>query len=225
MTTNTNAQRWAEIESLVQANKAELKAMTSHKDINTFAVQNALMTREDFPKLKHCLLKIGVRYDALRQQARQEWEDSLEKKAQELATKTDGAVVCLWSAAAEGDDGDGSFAVVDVEDTPIWYGSFFSDDRIRVSGDLISAEQSAADKAVWVAHKAFEEADVSAGRVLITTTCPDLDIAALRLSGARFNLGVDVMVDDTDSRAIDMAEAPGYKRWQDNDLAALVEED
>lgn len=225
MSKNTDSQRWAEIESLVQEHKAALKAMTSHKQINDFAEQHALMTREDFPKLKHCLLKIGVRYDVLREQARQEWEESLEEKAQELATKTDGPVVCLWTAAAESDDGDGSFAVVDVEDTPVWYGSFFRDDRIRVAGDLISAEQSAADKAIWVAHKAFEAAGVADGRLLITTTCPDLDIAALRVSGARFNMGVDVMVDDTDSRAIDMAEAPGYKRWQDNDLAALVEDD
>lgn len=216
-------QRWAEIDSLIAEHKAELKAAESHKQLNAFAEEHSLMTKQDFPKFKHCLLKIGVRYDQLREAYRESLEADLEKKAAELAESTDGATVCLWSAASEGDDS-GAFAVVDFDDVPVWYGRFFDNDRIRVKGDLVSAEQSAADKAVWIAHKALESAGQETGQVIITTTCPDLDIPALRISGARFNLGVDVIVDG-DQRAVDMAEAPGYKKWQDNDLAALVELD
>ncbi|MCM0169630.1 hypothetical protein L2137_07220 [Corynebacterium diphtheriae bv. mitis] len=220
----TIKQRWTEIDNLIAENKTELKGYSSHKDLNAFAEKHSLMTKEDFPKFKHCLLKIGVRYDALRAAANEKFEASLEAKAKELDNITDVPVVCLWSAAVE-DDGAAAFAVVDVDDTPVWYGRFFDDDRIRIAGDLVSAEQSAADKAVWLAHKALEAAGKTQGRVLITTTCPELDIAALRITGARFNIGVDVHVDDADMRAVDMAEAPGYKKWQDNDLAALVEAD
>lgn len=221
---NQDNSKWAEIDSLIAEHKAELKAMESHKELNAFAETHSLMTKQDFPKFKHCLLKIGVRYDQLRQAYRESYEASLEEKAAELAESTDVATVCLWSAASEGDDGSGAFAVVDFDDIPVWYGRFFDNDRIRVAGDLISAEQSAADKAVWIAHKALEAAGHDTGRAIITTTCPDLDVPALRISGARLNIGVDVMVDD-DQRAVEMSEAPGYKKWQDNDLAALVEAD
>ena len=216
-------QRWTEIENLIAEHKAELKGVTSHRELNSFAEKHSLMTKEDFPKFKHCLLKIGVRYDQLRAVAVEEFEAILHARAKELEKVTDGPTVCLWSGAVE-ERTAAAFAVVDFDDVPVWYGKFFDDDRVRVAGDLISAEQSAADKAVWLAHKALEAAGRKQGRVLITTTCPDLDIAALRVTGARFNLGVEVHVDDTDLRAVEMAEAPGYKRWQDNDLADLVED-
>lgn len=217
------AHTWDTIDALVAEHKTELKAMTSHKQINAFAEDHDLMTKNDFPKLKFSLRKIGVHYNKLRDAAQADYDDHLAEVAADL-DKTDEPLptITLWAAASEGDDGSGCFAVVDEDDTPLWYGNFFADDRIRIPGDIVSAEQSAAEKAVWLASKAMDAADVDRGHVIITTTCPHLETKALKSAGAKHDLKVTVTLDDDDMRAVDMADTPGYKRWQDNDLASLV---
>lgn len=224
--TEQDKTRWAEIDSVIEQNKGELKAATSHVPLRKFAEKQGWDNRQDFPKYKFSLRKIGVDYGALREVATEERQVELAAKADALTANAGSApVVMLWTAAVEGDDGSGAFAVVSVEDDAVWYGRFFDDDRVRVPGDLISGEQSAAEKAVFVASKAFAAAGHDVGRLIVTTMCPELDIAALKAAGAEHNIAVDVSVDDEDQRALTMAEAPGFKRWKDNDLAALVEDD
>lgn len=219
MSTNTT-QRWAEIESLIAEHKTTL-AESSHLELKAFAEDQGLMNKDDFPKFKHCLKKIGVFYDDLRAAAREEADRTLDEKVAALATAPRTAPqVHLWSAAIEGEDGSGSYAVVAADHSAVWYGRFFDDDRIRVAGDLVSAEQSAAEKAVWIGVKALSTAG-DGGHLTITTTCPHLHLDPLRRAGARQGFVVDIIVDE-DDRAIRLAETPGFQRWQDTDLASLL---
>lgn len=222
MSSNTR-QRWAEIETLVSGNKSSLTAST-HLEIKSFAEEQGLMTKNDFPKFKHSLKKIGVFYDDLRSAAHEAAESQLDEAVAALAdAPRTGAHVTLWSAAVEGDDGSGAYAVVAADRSAVWYGRFFDDDRVRVAGDLVSAEQSAAEKAVWIGTKALSTAG-EGGWLTIVTTCPHLEIDVLQRAGARQGVAVDVDVDE-DERAIRLAETPGFQRWQDTDLARLVEHD
>lgn len=209
--------RWAEIDAVIAENKAELKAAESHDVLREFAKTQGWDNAADFGKYKSSLRKIGVSYDDLRAETFAKRDQEAAATLEELDSSA--PQVELWSAAVV-DGKRGAFALVDEEDEAVWYGNFFQDDRI-FNGDLISGEQSAADKAVWVAHKAFEARNIETGRLFLHTTCPDLDIAALKAAGVRLHVAVEIEVDQ-DERAVRMAEAPGFKRYQDHDLAALV---
>lgn len=137
-----------------------------------------------------------------------------------LSNKT--PTIRLWTAALEKNN-NAFFAIVDANNNPVWYGNFFDDDRIRIPNDLISAEQSVADKAIWVAHKAFEAKGETFGRLEIITTCLDLNTSQLITTGAQLGIAVTVSF-DMDLRAVEMAEDPGFQRWQETHLANLVEQ-
>lgn len=217
--------RWNLIDGIVKDNKKELKAAETHEPLKAFADEQGWDNGSDFAQFKRSLLKIGVNYDKRREVGMQRQKAARAEQIKKIEENSDDvASVLLFSGAVEGEDGSGAFAVVNDEDEPIWYGKFFDDDRIRTAGDLISAEQSAANKAVWLASKALEAAGHDCGRVIITTTCHELDEHKLKEDGARFSMAVDVLVDPDDERAVDVASAPGFKKWQDNDLSELVEE-
>lgn len=217
-------QRWAHIDQVLAENKETVQAADSHTQLRQFAVDQGWDNREDFPKFKHSLRKLGVDYNQLRQQATAEQSAQLADKADQLAeTKTDLPTVEVSTAALEDQDsGQASYAVTDAMGAALWYGAFFDDDRTRVPGDLISAEQSAAEKAVFLATKIKEAADVDQLHLHISTTCPELDTRALEVRGARDDIAVTITVDDEDTRALDIAELPGFQRWKDNDLAGLI---
>ena len=138
--------------------------------------------------------------------------------------------VRLISAAVESGEDEastGAFAVVAASGVVVWYGGFHPDyERVRTPGDLVSAEQSAADKAVYVAYKARQAAGVDEVGLVVTTTCPELDVHSLRISGARLGVAVGVVVDDEDLVAVHAAEMPGWRGLKDvpdEELAGLVE--
>lgn len=214
--------RWAEIDSIVAEHKAKLKSATTHETLKDFAEEQGFMNENDFGKYKFSLKKIAVSYEDLRAQTFEAQDKERAEALESLAA--DAPTVMLWTGAVEGDNGEGSFAICNSEGDAIWYGRFFDGDKIRVAGDLISAEQSVAEKAVWIASKAFEAADHKHGRLYLHSTCPALDEHGLRAQGARFGVAVDIEVNE-DLRAVAMAEVPGFKKWQDNDLTELVEAD
>ena len=213
--------RWKEIDAAVAKAKDELKAASSHEDLRRFAEQHGFFSKTDFPKFKVSLRKIGVYYEKVREET---LAAENEKRAEELSNlAADVPRIRLWVAAQEVNN-EASFAIVDRDHNAVWYGSFFDGDRIREVGDLISAEQSVADKAIFVAGKALKAHGAPIGKLIIMTTCPDLNLSELETTALRHNLALEVVVDDADVRALDLAEAPGFHRYQDTDLAALVEE-
>lgn len=211
--------RWDEIEAVIAEHKSQLKDVDNHHELKKFAEDNGWMNKNDFGKFKHLLKKIGVDYNELREQT---FADDDARRAEQLDNlPATAATIHLWSAAID-DDETGSFALVDASREVVWYGSFFDNDRHYQPGDLVSAEQSVAHKAVWVAHKALEAAGENAGQLEIVTTCPHLDTDALAADGARSGVKVTITVDDDDDRAVRMAETPGFQSWKDADLAGLI---
>ena len=215
----SDTNRWDEIDSIVAQHKRALKKATSHEPLKEFAKEQGFDNKQDFGKYKVSLRKIGVDYNELREETFKKRDEEQKKKLEALPE--DAPTIRLWAAAQEGDDGEGSFAIVDADRNAVWYGRFFEDDHFRQAGDVVSGEISAAEKAVWVASRAFAAAGVEVGRLILETTCPDVYEEEMRASGARYGIAVDVRLTD-DDRAVEMALVPGYKRWQDSDLAELV---
>lgn len=211
--------RWDEIDALIAEHKKDLKAASTHEVLKDFATRHDLMNKGDFSKFKHLLKKIGVNYDELREVA---FAAANEQRAHDLDKLVDAPTVTLWAAAVIEED-KGAFAIVDGEGEARWYGAFFDDDRIWEPGDLVSAEQSVADKAVWLASKALAAKGCEIGELVLTTTCPELDTAALHAQGVRLGVKVTITVDDSDDRAVWMAQTPGYRSWKETDLSELVD--
>lgn len=219
----TQQEQWQEVKDIVAEHLSDLKDM-DHTKIKDFATEHGLMTKSSFPKLKTVLKTKGINYEALREEASQQREQELEERAETLADDAaQGPEMSLASAAVE-HEGQASFAVVDDEKQAVWYGRLFDDDRIWTAGDPASAEQSAADKAVWIAGKALKQHGTEAGRLVLSVTHPDLDTDALVKAGVRHNVDVTVRFED-DNAAVDMAQTPGYQKWQEYDLSQLIEED
>lgn len=237
-TNDADSARFNEIEGLVTApeNKARLQAAATAAEVRTIAGELGIDTSDgsrDMGKFIFKLKVIGVDLPAMaRAEAAQRRADAA-AAGEALADRAGGLpVVRLWSAAVEsGEDAEstGAFAVVDAEGTAIWYGSFHPRfEKIRIPGDLVSAEQSAADKAVYAAYRVRSAAGVDEVALWLTATCPDLDVAALRTAGGRLGVAVDVSVDDADLSAVEMAQMPGWraiKDVSDAELARLVDTD
>jgi hypothetical protein len=226
--------RFTEIEQLVTTpeNKTRLQEAGTADEIRTIAGELGIDTSRDSKDMGKFIYKlkiIGVDFPAMAKADAAARRAGLADKAEDLAARADGLpIVRLWSAAVEDEEsGAGSFAILDAAGTALWYGGFSTRfERIRVAGDLVSAEQSAADKAVFAASKAREAAGVDEIALWLTSTCPDLDEAGLKASGARLGVAVDLSVDDEDESAVAMAGEPGWRNLKSvtsEELAALVE--
>lgn len=216
----TQNEQWQQVKDLTSENLDELLGM-DHQEIKEFASKHGLMTKSGFPKFKAVLKTKGIDYEALRMRAHDERERELEAKAETLFERAaDGPEIQLASAAVE-KGGRASFAVVDQEDRTVWYGRLFDNDHIWTAGDPASAEQSAADKAVWIAGKAIAASGAQAGRLTLSVTHPSLDFESLVRTGIRHDVALTVAFDEINA-AVGMAETPGYQKWQEYDLAQLV---
>lgn len=225
--TQESKDRWSAIDKVVFDSRKSLRAMSDHRDLKKFAEEQRWNNGSDFSAFKRSLLKIRVDYEKVREETQERMAQENAQKAEQLAQMgEDVAQVWLWVAAVEdSDSGKASFALVDAEDDPVWYGDFHEQDRVRKVGDLVSAEQSVALKAIWVAGKALEAAGESVGRLHLTTMCPFLDEEALAAAGAKSGLAVVLHVDQEDQRAVRMAEAPGFMGWKQRVLDELVDTD
>ncbi|MGP9725300.1 hypothetical protein ACT3SZ_14925 [Corynebacterium sp. AOP40-9SA-29] len=233
-TSEADNDRFNEIEALVTtpANKERLVAAETADELRTIAEELGVDTSDDSKDMGKFIYKlkiIGVDFPAMAKADAAQRRAGLADKAEAMAERADDLpFVRLWSGAVENEqDASGAYGIVDADGTAIWYGGFSTRfEKIRKAGDLISAEQSAADKAVYAASKVREAAGLEEISLWLTTTCPELDEAALKTSGARLGVAVDITVDDEDESAVRMAEAPGYRNLKNvttEELTALVE--
>lgn len=203
---------WETAEKAVAASADELTAMTTHTELYRWAKDNKLDSRALWPKAKTVMRqRLGIDYNAIREQV------TADRAAEVAAAAADAPMIELWSA---GDAEVASFAVCDATGEQSWYGEFRSDDRIYADDDL-SAELSAADKAVFIAGKAREHADLSVIRLLLHTCHPDLDATDLAAAASRHRVAVDIDVDDQ-SPAIALCRAPGSHSWRDIRLDVVL---
>lgn len=216
----TQNEQWQQVKDIVADNLDTLKNLDAG-ELKEFATKNSLMTKALFPKFKTVLKTKGINYEELREAASQKREEELAQRALDLAeTAEDGPTIYLESAAID-QDGRGSFAIVDSRGHAVWYGRFFDDDRTWTPGDPASAELSAAEKAIWIAGKALSQGDHSAGTVHLNLTHPDIKEDELSQLGVRNNLVVIVEFAE-DNAAVDMANTPGFQKWQEYDLTQLI---
>lgn len=234
-TSEADNARFTEIEALVTApeNKDRLQGAHSAATLRELAEELGVDTSQDSRDMGKFIVKlkmIGVDYVALNKAERQVQREEQQRRAGELAERAnDLPIVRLWTGAVENEtDDSGAFAVVDAEGAALEYGAFPPWEKIRKTGDLISAEQSAADKAVYIASLAAGAAGVKEVSLWLTTTCHELDTSKLNAAGARLGVAVDVTVDPDDMGAVHMAETPGWRNRKSvptEELAALVESD
>ncbi|WP_045821448.1 hypothetical protein [Williamsia herbipolensis] len=204
---------WETAEKAVDTAADKLKAMTTHTELYGWAKDNKLDSRALWPKAKTVMRqRLGIDYNAIRERV------TAERAAEVAAAATDAPEIELWSA---GDAEVASFAVCDATGEQSWYGEFRSDDRIYAFDDL-SAELSAADKAVFIAGKAREHAELSTIRLLLHTCHPDLDPADLAATASRHRVALSIDVDDQ-SPAVALCRAPGSHGWRDIRLDILLE--
>ena len=203
---------WDRAETAVDGHADELRAMTTHTELYAWATDNKLATKTLWPKVKHVMkTRLGIDYNAMR-------EAALTAQAADVAAAAaDAPVVELWTA---GDAEVSTFAVCDETGEQAWYGEFGEHDRM-FTGDDLSAEHAAADKAVFLAGKVREDAGLDTIQLVIHACHPDVDAAALAGTAGRHRVAVTVDVDDQNP-AVALCRAPGSRAWREVDLAVLL---
>lgn len=213
----TTSATWETITEAVAADAERLKTMTTHGELFGWAKEHGL-TGPQFAAVKHELRKIGVDYDAIREQVTRQRLSDLNADAAE------GVPVIRLSAA--GADSVNSYAVCDAEGNALWYGTFHARDRHYRKGDQTSADQSAAGKAIFLASKARQLAKAEVARLHLTLTNPHVDTSSLIREATAWRLLLDIEIDDdpaTAPSAVSWCETAGYKDWKEADLSALLD--
>lgn len=220
MTTKT---QWNAIHEAVTANSEHLKTLTTHGDLYAWAKENDL-TGPQFSAVKHELRKIGIDYDAIREEA------TSKRLAEMNATAAAGVPIIRLSAAGqdftEGDEA-GTYAVCDNSGAALWYGTFHTQDRLYHAGDQDSADLSAASKAIFIASKARQQTGNDLARLLLTLANPLVDTAYLTREATSWRLLLDIEISDDPAdppAAVEWCQTPGFQDWKEADLAALVED-
>lgn len=213
------------IREIVAENIDELRAMSTHKQLFDWARAHGIDSAAGFASFKKTLLVGGIDYEAMRASVNKESAAERESAATHVVT--------LYSDAKAKYD---RFGITSANGNPVWFGRFFSDDR-EYNGEQSSGELAAAKKAVWLASKVKETIGATAIRLELHVDAEWLCYAngveageksggkARTLAYAAQRLGVVlnvVWVKGTENPADKFTTCAGFKKWQDNDLAALA---
>ncbi|MBF6393796.1 hypothetical protein IU443_28110 [Nocardia farcinica] len=216
--TSTSTRRLTVAET-VRADEAALKAMKTHGELYQWAKEHDL-TGGKFAAVKKQWKAIGIDYDAIRE------EVTRQRLAELNAAAAEGVPAIRLSAAGDGNVN--SYAVCDSEGTVLWYGTFHERDRYYRNGDQVSADASAANKAIFLAGQARQLAKVELARLELTLTNPHVDTAQLIREATSWRLLLDIQIADDPNdppAAVAWCEEPGFQDWKDADLRSLVEAD
>lgn len=213
--TKTGADEWKTAERAVRDNASALRSMTTHTELYTWAKENKLATKRLFPPFKTELRKqLHIDYERLREQA------VADRYAQLTAAAVDAPTIALCCA---GDAEVSTFAVCDLEGGDPWYGDFHDEDPIYKEGDQITADISAASKAIYLAGQAREYAELEAINLVITTSNHELDADSLRKDAVRHRVLVSVEVTDDNPALAMCRDLPGFRTWREVSLTDLLE--
>lgn len=211
----TDAQEWELVANKVKNNAEELASMTSHAELFRWSRDNELDKPWLFKKFKAELFKqLDIKYDELRDAA------VAARKAEIAAEAGNGPQITLFCA---GDAEANSFAICDAEGGVLWYADFHREDRIAKADDQLSADLSAADKAVFLAGKAREDAEAPAGRLRLTVSNHEISAERLAVAAVKARLQVEVEISDGDNPALEWCREAGSKSWREVRLRDLVD--
>ena len=207
---------------LVAENAEALKAM-SVAELTQFGRDHGCDSRAGFAAYKKALAEIGIDFDALRDQRREE-------KAEARQAACTHEVTLISDAKARTQ----RFGITDAAGNPVWFGRFFDDDR-DFNGEQSSGEMAAAKKAVWLARQIGNAVGAQAVKLTLKVDAEWLTWAngtdakvggkarALREQAERCNICLEVVhIAGASNPADALTVCSGYKKWQDNDLAALA---
>ena len=212
--TTSAATEWETAAAAVRAAADDLRASDSTA-LRAWARANNLLSRSMWPKIKRELLKqLDLDYDSLRNREAIEHRDAI------AATASSAPLVELFAAGDER----GSFAVLGPGDDAAWYGTFHRNDAVFKKGNRDSADDSAAGKAIFLAGKAREEADVPAVRLLLHISNPNIDGTALAGVAAKHGVALEIDITD-DNPAEQWCEESGFQAWQAIRLSDLFVDD
>ena len=219
MTQVSTAQEWDEIAALVAEHSDDLTALESHGDLYRWAKDNDLATKRKFPKFKTELRKqLSIDYDELRETAKANYEQEIKEKAEQLnETSANGPRVVLNAA---GDAEVNSYAVCTGEKV-LWYGEFFADEKGYEPGDQASADTAAMQKAVWLAAKAKEAAQVDT--LMLELHVLNHEVPAPVAACVKGGLGLEFHIDE-DAPALEWCRENGFQSWREVVLQDLIME-
>lgn len=203
----------------------ELLKPMSVAELVKFGKESGFDSRAGFASYKKALLsEVGINFDSLNAERR-------EQKAADLESSCNYCVTLYSDAKAS----HSRFAVCDCQSEVLWYGRFFEDDR-DFNGEQSSGEMASAKKAVWLASKiaqAVGENSISLNLYVdaewltwANGTNPKVGgkAKALREQALRLNVALTVIHIPGESNPADRwTTASGFKKWSDNNLAALAE--
>lgn len=212
--TKSDTKDWETAQKVVRDNATALRSMTTHTELYTWAKGNTLATKRLFPKFKTELRKqLHIDYDALREQA------IADRYAQLTAVAGDAPTIELCCA---GDGEVSTFAICNSEGGDPWYGDFYEEDPIYREGEQLTADVSAAGKAIYLAGQAREFADLEAVKLVLTTSNHAVDIDVLRRDSVRHRVLVELAVSDENPALPMCRDLPGYRGWREVSLTDLL---
>ena len=214
----TTTSAWDTITAAVTEDADQLKAMTTHGELYRWAKERGLVGNQ-FWAVKHELRKIDVDYDSIRDKVTRQ-------RLAELTVASATTALPVIALSAAGADEVASYAVCDDEGTVVWYGTFHERDRLYCKGNQASADTSAASKAIFIASKARQAANLEHAQLNLTLTNPhvDTDYLVRDATTSRLLLHIEINDDPADPPAATAwCENPGFQHWSQTDLAALVD--
>lgn len=205
---------WDTAEQAVTDGADQLRTATTHRDIRAWAQDAGVATKNLWPKVKTELRKqLDIDYDELRASV-------TARESAELAEQA--ATAPLIELCCAGDAEVGTYAVCAADnDHESWYGDFHSNDLIYRTGDDLSAERSAADKAVYLAGMARAKAGLDTVRLLLHTSHHELTAHHLAGTAAKHRVAVTLELTDQNP-AVALCRAPGYRTWREIKLDSLI---
>lgn len=195
-----------------------MKILTDHSELYAWAVAHDLTSAASAPA-KRELRKIGIDYDALRQGAAR----------QQLAVLTAAASEGVPSIhlTAVGTAASHTYTIRDETEALLWQGIYPDRDRYYRSGDQVSADTSAAAKAIFLASRARQLAKTDLAHLHLTLTNPRVDTALLVREATAWRLLLDIEIEIDDDPAdvpevVNRHEIPTFLDWNEADLAKLI---
>ena len=206
---------------MVEANREAALAAKTPAEIKAFIESIGCATKQRWNKAVAAIIEVGgVDYYAARGEVRAASADALRAAVtHEVTLHVDAKARCQ------------RFAICDEAGKVVWYGIFFEDDRSFSYGDRneqSACECAAASKAIWFASKIKEALGATAIKLNLKVDanwlCTLAGKASVLTSDARrFNIALNCeWSPGTSNPADEWTTASGFKKWSDNDLAALA---
>lgn len=206
---------------LVKEHAERVKKFKSTQEIKSFIEEIGCKTQQRWGNAIAAIIECGgPDYYALREETRATTAEYLRNSvSHEVELYVDAKSRCQ------------RFAICDSEGKVVWYGIFFEDDKSFSYGDRneqSACECAAARKAIWLASKIKEAVEAVAVRLKLNVDAKWLCSLAgkasiLATDARRFNIELNVNWIPGESNPADKwTTASGFKKWSNNDLAALA---